>query len=227
MTALRQRLLEVFAVEYREHSEAIRRTVSSAADSGDTGKSGFTEATRCAHSLKGAARPVGLENGEPGRDRRLQRHSGRVEGRAVPRAEGPALTDVEALVLGDSVAAGLGGPALPDPTDVDVYSFRGTAGTEVWLDIDLTSYTLDTIVELLDANGRFALSVEPDNRVLQDRMAEVAQLFIAPGSLRPRASMPARERATSSAMPPPIRLGGMRPRTRFASVIVGSFPPSG
>jgi len=51
---------------------------------------------------------------------------GRVEGRAVPRAEGPALTDVEALVLGDSVAAGLGGPALPDPTDLDVACERST-----------------------------------------------------------------------------------------------------
>ncbi len=37
--------------------------------------------------------------------------------------------------------------------DVDVYSFRATAGTEVWLDIDRTSQSLDTVVELVDADG--------------------------------------------------------------------------
>ncbi len=40
------------------------------------------------------------------------------------------------------------------PGDVDVYSFDGTAGTEVWLDIDRTSIGLDTVIELVDANGR-------------------------------------------------------------------------
>jgi hypothetical protein len=39
------------------------------------------------------------------------------------------------------------------PNDVDVYSFRGTAGTQVWLDIDRTSYALDSIVELIDSSG--------------------------------------------------------------------------
>ncbi len=37
--------------------------------------------------------------------------------------------------------------------DVDVYSFRGTAGSAVWLDIDRTSSALDTVLELIDANG--------------------------------------------------------------------------
>ncbi|MBX7072480.1 MAG: NF038122 family metalloprotease [Pirellulales bacterium] len=37
--------------------------------------------------------------------------------------------------------------------DVDVYSFNGTAGTEVWFDIDRTSVSLDTVVELVDGNG--------------------------------------------------------------------------
>ncbi len=40
-----------------------------------------------------------------------------------------------------------------DPGDVDVYSFKGTAGTEIWLDVDSTSNALDSVVELLDANG--------------------------------------------------------------------------
>jgi hypothetical protein len=43
----------------------------------------------------------------------------------------------------------------PDmPTDVDVYQFSGYAGSEVWIDVDKTSGSLDTVVELLDASGR-------------------------------------------------------------------------
>ena len=37
--------------------------------------------------------------------------------------------------------------------DVDVYSFTADAGTEVWIDIDRTSYTLNSVVELIDSNG--------------------------------------------------------------------------
>jgi hypothetical protein len=33
--------------------------------------------------------------------------------------------------------------------DVDIYSFNGTAGSEIWLDIDRTTHALDTIVEVL------------------------------------------------------------------------------
>ena len=51
---------------------------------------------------------------------------GRDEGRAVPRAPGPALEDVQALVLGDSIAAGLGGPALPEATPTDVACERSS-----------------------------------------------------------------------------------------------------
>lgn len=43
---------------------------------------------------------------------------------------------------------------LGSPADVDVYQFRGEAGTEVWIDIDRTTSSLDTVVELLDANGQ-------------------------------------------------------------------------
>ena len=46
-----------------------------------------------------------------------------------------------------------GNIASDAPTDVDVYSFSANAGTEVWLDIDRTSSALDTMVELIDANG--------------------------------------------------------------------------
>ncbi len=46
------------------------------------------------------------------------------------------------------------GTISPDtPTDVDVYRFMGTAGSEVWIDIDKASSSLDTVVELLNAAG--------------------------------------------------------------------------
>lgn len=42
---------------------------------------------------------------------------------------------------------------LNEPGDIDTYGFNAAAGTELWLDVDLTSFTLDTVIELLDANG--------------------------------------------------------------------------
>lgn len=47
--------------------------------------------------------------------------------------------------------AGFISPTNPD--DVDVYSFIGTAGTEVWIDIDRTDTNLDAIVEVVNAFG--------------------------------------------------------------------------
>ncbi len=42
----------------------------------------------------------------------------------------------------------------PDsPGDVDVYSFTANAGTEVWIDLDQTSYALDSMVELVNSAG--------------------------------------------------------------------------
>lgn len=43
--------------------------------------------------------------------------------------------------------------AIAAPGDVDVYSFNAQAGTEIWLDIDRTNNALDTVVELVDADG--------------------------------------------------------------------------
>ncbi len=40
-----------------------------------------------------------------------------------------------------------------NPADKDVYSFQATAGTQVWLDIDRSTYALDSQIDLLDANG--------------------------------------------------------------------------
>ncbi len=50
-------------------------------------------------------------------------------------------------------------------TDVDVYSFRAEAGTEIWVDIDQTSSTLDTVVELIASNG--AVLAGSDNSVAE------------------------------------------------------------
>ena len=44
--------------------------------------------------------------------------------------------------------------SLNRPADVDVYSFDAVAGTEVWFDIDRTSGSLDTVLELIDDTGR-------------------------------------------------------------------------
>lgn len=49
----------------------------------------------------------------------------------------------------------------PTAGDVDVYSFRATAGTAVWIDIDKTAQGLDSVIEIVDANG--ALVARNDN----------------------------------------------------------------
>ena len=46
-----------------------------------------------------------------------------------------------------------GSISFDDPTDVDVYSFTADPGTEVWFDIDRTSYSLDSVIELLSEDG--------------------------------------------------------------------------
>jgi len=57
-------------------------------------------------------------------------------------------TTDENLVLGFTIQG-----VLSEPADQDLYSFTGTAGTEVWFDIDYTQVTLDTVIEILNANG--------------------------------------------------------------------------
>ena len=52
--------------------------------------------------------------------------------------------------------------ALSKPSDVDVYSFTANGGTEVWLDIDRTTPGLDTVVELISADGTI-LSLSNDS----------------------------------------------------------------
>ncbi len=53
--------------------------------------------------------------------------------------------------------------AIAADRDQDLYSFEGTAGTMVWFDIDRTDAQLDTVLELLDGNGR-VLALSQDSR---------------------------------------------------------------
>ena len=53
-----------------------------------------------------------------------------------------------------------------DPSSVDVYSFTGTAGTDVYIAMDRTSFSLDSVVELVDANGN--VIARSDNKEQED-----------------------------------------------------------
>lgn len=60
---------------------------------------------------------------------------------------------------------------LNEVNDIDYYSFNATAGTEIWFDIDRTANNLDTVIDLLDANGTLIAqtnssyfeSIDPDS----------------------------------------------------------------
>jgi hypothetical protein len=79
-------------------------------------------------------------------------------------APGPNGTTFSAQVLGDlagnfsnsnenlRIGFSVEG-VLSQNEDVDVYSFSGAAGSEVWLDVDHTTNNLDLVLEVLDANG--------------------------------------------------------------------------
>lgn len=63
---------------------------------------------------------------------------------------------------------------LSSPTDADIYQFTGEAGTKVWIDIDRTTSSLDSVVELLDANGNvLARSTNSFDEVLDTRLIDV------------------------------------------------------
>ena len=61
--------------------------------------------------------------------------------------------------------------AIASPSDIDIYRFVGTAGTTLWIDIDQSSGSLDSVVELIDANGQIiALS---DNSIDESALGSV------------------------------------------------------
>ena len=61
----------------------------------------------------------------------------------------------------------------------NVYSFQGTAGTQVWLDIDRTTYALDSQIDLLDANGNVLATAYASFDPATGN--EIVPQFIAPG----------------------------------------------
>ncbi|TWT49075.1 hypothetical protein Pla22_42670 [Rubripirellula amarantea] len=68
---------------------------------------------------------------------------------------------------------------LSSPTDVDTYTFKGTPGTEVWIDVDGTSFSLDTVIEVLDANGN--LLARSDNSAAE--VAGISEIAIFDSSV--------------------------------------------
>ncbi len=79
-------------------------------------------------------------------------------------APGENATPDSAQYLGDLAAFEQGGDdnlrlgfevhgVLNERNDIDVYSFEAAAGTEVWLDIDRTTNTLNSVIELIDSDG--------------------------------------------------------------------------
>jgi VCBS repeat-containing protein len=44
--------------------------------------------------------------------------------------------------------------SVASPRDLDVYRFSATAGTMLWIDVDQTSGSLDSVIELIDGNGQ-------------------------------------------------------------------------
>ena len=44
--------------------------------------------------------------------------------------------------------------SIASPSDIDIYRFTGTAGSMVWFDVDQTSGSLDSVIELVDGNGQ-------------------------------------------------------------------------
>ncbi len=70
---------------------------------------------------------------------------------------------------------------LGGTTDVDAYSFTASPGTPVWVDIDSTSFTLDTVIEVLDADG--VVLARSDNSFDETAATNPTQVSIFDNSL--------------------------------------------
>ncbi|XZE21483.1 tandem-95 repeat protein [Pirellulaceae bacterium SH449] len=64
---------------------------------------------------------------------------------------------------------------IATPSDLDVYRFLGTAGTQVWFDIDRTSGSLDAVLEFLDEDGN--ILAQSNSSLLESR--GLAQRFVS------------------------------------------------
>ncbi|QEG38917.1 tandem-95 repeat protein [Roseimaritima ulvae] len=88
-------------------------------------------------------------------------------------AEGEKSSD-ENLRLGFSVYG-----TIASAGDTDVYSFRATAGTEVWIDVDRTAAGLDSVIEVI--NGAGDVIARSDNSAAEQAIGSLP--FVRPGSL--------------------------------------------
>ncbi|HEV3341213.1 MAG TPA: hypothetical protein VG125_12675, partial [Pirellulales bacterium] len=61
---------------------------------------------------------------------------------------------------------------LNTPQEVDTYSFQGTAGTQVWINVTNTLSALDGVLELVDANGK--VLARSDNSLAEQNDATAA-----------------------------------------------------
>ncbi|MFW6169659.1 MAG: choice-of-anchor L domain-containing protein, partial [Planctomycetota bacterium] len=106
------------------------------------------------------------------------------------------------------------------PSDVDVYSFQSAAGNEVWFDIDRTAQSLDSVVELVDADGN--IIAQSDN-AYQEELGE--EFLYADTSKIPHEHVnPLRKSATSfypeSALGEPKDLWSTNPRDAGMRVVL-------
>ncbi|MCA9132998.1 MAG: hypothetical protein KDA45_07575, partial [Planctomycetales bacterium] len=86
---------------------------------------------------------------------------------------------------------------LSQSEDIDIYSFSGTAGTEVWLDVDYTQHNMDLVLELLDANGTLLARSDNSTAEIQDPSLLFVSPLMAPGSVQPVTSRTTGVRTTS------------------------------
>jgi GEVED domain/Matrixin len=55
---------------------------------------------------------------------------------------------------------------INDPSDIDVYSFTGEAGMEVWVDVDRTSQAFDPVIEIVSSLGQ--IIAQSDNSLAEN-----------------------------------------------------------
>jgi parallel beta-helix repeat protein len=114
----------------------------------------------------GSVATAGAWTGLTARTYSNDRNVAAVPERESARASSPAANDApsSAQYLGQLSRQSTGGDenarlgfeiqgTINKPSDVDVYSFTANGRTEVWLDIDRTTFGLDTVVELIAADG--------------------------------------------------------------------------
>ncbi len=126
-------------------------------------------------------------------------------------APGPNAAPATAQVLGDLAASTSASNeslrlgfvvegVLSQSEDVDVFSFTGASGTEVWLDIDYTKLNLDMVLELLDANGNLLARSDSSTLESQDPSRLLTTELMPDGSVNPLNIRQQEIRLTSSGL---------------------------